>query len=89
MKVTIGRIVHYRGRLGMQTPRAAIVTTTTESLSPDAPAAYALTSDTHVHLWVYGPGPSGGFTELDAPFSDASNWADLPPGHWCWPPRVS
>ncbi|MBO3751517.1 hypothetical protein J5X84_36055 [Streptosporangiaceae bacterium NEAU-GS5] len=86
---TLGRIVHYRGKLGYQAMRAAIVTGTVDSLDPRGIAAGevpALDSPQHVHLWVFTPGEKGGFPEFNVP--EAVDPADMPPGSWCWPPRV-
>jgi hypothetical protein len=90
MKPTLGRIVHYRGKVGLQAPRAAIVTATVDSLDPrgvDSGQVPGLDSDQHVHLWVFTPavlGPNaaaGGFPEFNvAPGAE--------PGQWSWPPRV-
>jgi hypothetical protein len=83
------RFVHYRGKQGAQAMRAAIVTGTVASLDPDNVAAGhvpALDSDEHVHLWVFTPGESGGFAEFNV--SHAADSGDVPPGSWCWPPRV-
>lgn len=102
MRPTLARLVHYRGRLGLQTPRAAIVTATQETLDPrgvEAGAVPALDSPTHVHLWVFTPavaGPNaetGGFAEFNVPQGEAADddvptgWT-IPPGTWCWPPRI-
>jgi hypothetical protein len=94
-KPSLGRIVHYRGKQGLLAYRAAVVTATVASLDPrgvesgDVPA---LSSDEHVHLWVFTPGLKGGFAEFDVPHGlvDDENPAseDIPPGSWCWPPRV-
>lgn len=93
---SLGRIVHYRGKQGYQAARAAIVTGTVDSLDPrgaDAGATPALDSDQHVHLWVFTPGSSAGFPESNIPFGEAvdgleSTAGTIPPGTWCWPPRV-
>lgn len=90
-KPSLGRIVHYRGKLGYQAMRAAIVTADAASLDPrgvEAGAIQALTDDEHVHLWVLTPGPSGGFVEYDVPFGTPDADGQIPPGSWCWPPRV-
>lgn len=81
---TTGRIVRYRGKLGRQAVRAAIVTADVETLSVDGVAAGdvpALDSDQHVHLWVFTPGASGGFAEFNVAPGDG-------PGEWSWPPKV-
>lgn len=96
MKPTLGRIVHYRGNQGHLAPRAAIVTATTDSLDPrgvESGAVPALDSPEHVHLWVFTPGSSGGWTEYNVPRGEAADGQEptagtIPPGTWCWPPRV-
>lgn len=82
---TLGRILHYRGKQGYQAMRAAIVTADVASLDPrgvEAGHVPALDSPHHVHLWVFTPGESGGFTEYNVGPGDG-------PGEWQWPPRVS
>lgn len=95
-KATLGRIVHYRGKLGLQAPRAAIVTADVDSLDERGIAlgeVPPLTDDEHVHLWVYTPGIQGGFQEFNVPRGEPSDPGELPtaknipPGTWCWPPR--
>lgn len=89
MKPTLGRIVHYRGKIGYNAMRAAIVTADVNSLDPrgvEAGVIPALDSDEHVHLWVFTPGESGGFTEYNVPPGEAGD--GIPPGTWMWPPRV-
>lgn len=81
---TLGRILHYRGKLGLNALRAAIVTATVDSLDPrgvEAGEVPALDSSLHVHLWVYTPSNQGGFAEYNVPPGDG-------PGQWVWPPRV-
>jgi hypothetical protein len=93
---TLGRIVHYRGKQGLLAPRAAIVTATVASLDPrgvESGEVPALTSKQHVHLWVFTPGVKGGFAEFDVPRGDSEDGSEptagtIPPGSWCWPPRV-
>lgn len=97
-KPTLGRIVHYRGKMGLLAPRAAIVTVTVDTLDPrgvEAGDIPALDSEDHVHLWVYTPGEKGGFTEYNVPRGESpdpaaypTNAGTIPPGTWCWPPRV-
>jgi hypothetical protein len=93
-KPSLGRIVHYRSKQGRQAIRAAIVTADVNSLDPsgvEAGDVPALTDDTHVHLWVFTPGTSGGFPEFDVPRGVAStkgaepHVGEIPPGSWCWP----
>lgn len=85
----LGRILHYRGKLGLQTMRAAIVTATVETLDPagvEAGEVDPITDPTHVHLWVYSPSknnPQGGFQEFDVPCG--GDGVDIPPGTWRWP----
>jgi protocatechuate 3,4-dioxygenase beta subunit len=87
MKPTLAQMVHYRGRHGLQTVRAAIVTATQAELDPRGVVTGqvpALDSPTHVHLWVFAPGASG-FAESNVP---QCTEAELQPGTWMWPPRV-
>lgn len=96
MTPTLGRIVHYRGKQGRLAMRAAIVTATVGSLDPsgvEAGDVPALDDDQHVHLWVFTPGQSGGFPEFNVPHGREADgtepeYGDIPPGSWCWPPRV-
>jgi hypothetical protein len=73
-----GDVVRYRGKRGLLAMRAAIVTADTRTLDPrgvesgDVPG---LDSNQHVHLWVFTPGESGGFTEYNVPPGDG-------PGEW-------
>ena len=85
MKPTIGRIVLYRGKLGLQCLRPAIITCTKGTLNPTG-MIRVLDSDTHVHLHVFTPSEQGSFTELNIPQS--SDPTDPEPGTWIWPPRV-
>ncbi|WP_433067402.1 hypothetical protein [Dactylosporangium sp. CS-033363] len=86
-------LVHYRGKQGLCTPRAAIVVATVDSLDPrgvESGAVPALDSAEHVHLWVFGPG-SAGFAEFntprgEAPDGEAPTASTIPPGTWCRPP---
>jgi hypothetical protein len=95
MKPSLGRIVHYRGKTGLAAMRAAIVTADTNSLDPrgvEAGEVPALSSDMHVHLWVFTPGARGGFEEYDVAPGGVAGGGDavgeIAPGTWCWPPRV-
>lgn len=92
VKPSLGRILHYRGNQGRMAYRAAIVTATVASLDPDGVDSGdvpALDDDMHVHLWVYTPGMSGGFPEFNVPHGgELTDAQDIPPGSWCWPPRV-
>lgn len=90
MKPTLGRIVHYRGKLGFYAMRAAIVTCDVKSLDPrgvEQGVIPVLDSDQHVHLWVFTPGESGGFTEYNVAPGELVD-GQIPPGTWCWPPRA-
>lgn len=83
MKPTTGRIVRYRGNQGHNAIRAAVVTADVHTLDPrgvESGAVPALTSDEHVHLWVFTPGGSAGFAEHNVGPGDG-------PGEWSWPPR--
>ncbi|WP_326637299.1 hypothetical protein OG884_26580 [Streptosporangium sp. NBC_01755] len=81
---TTGSIVRYRGKQGFNAVRAAIVTADVYTLDPrgvEAGVIPALDSDQHVHLWVFTPGESGGFTEYNiGPGQE--------PGTWHWPGSV-
>lgn len=102
LRPTIGQIVFYRGRAGLQTVRAAIITATVDTLDPRGVAAGhvpSLSGPDHVHLWVFTPaagGPNssaGGFAEFNIPYSEPANpHATEPypsPGAWCWPGRIA
>lgn len=88
----LGEIVHYRGKLGYQAPRAAIVVATVDSLDPrgiEAGDVPALDSPEHAHLWVFGPGTAG-FPEFNvprgtAPDGERATAGTIPPGTWCRP----
>lgn len=85
-EATLGRIVHYRGRDGLQTLRAAIVTATVGSLDPrgvDAGMVAPLDSPQHVHLEVFGPGRDG-FAETNIPYGPGRDGTPEP-GCWAWP----
>lgn len=87
---SLGDVVLYRGKQGVLAMRAAIVTGTVESLDPinvDVGNVRALTSDEHVHLWVFTPGESGGFAEFDVPRGEPVDGC-IPPGSWRLPPSV-
>lgn len=91
MKPTLGRIVHYRGKFGLNAMRAAIVCCDVNSLDPrgvesgDIPG---LDSDMHVHLTVFTPGEQCAFTEYNVPFGGDLTDGPIEPGTWAWPPRV-
>lgn len=82
-KPTTGRILRYVGKQGFNAIRAAIVMADVHTLDPrgvESGVIPALDSDMHVHLWVFTPGESGGFTEYNiGPGTE--------PGQWSWPPR--
>lgn len=89
--LALADVVLYRGKQGLLAPRCAIVTATVESLDPrgvDSGEVPAITDDDHAHLWVFTPGEKGGFAEFDVPFGGAESVGEIPPGAWCWPPRV-
>jgi len=79
---SMGLIVHYRGKLGFNAWRPAIVAVDKANLDPrgvEAGVIPDLSSDEHVHLRVIGV--EGEFTEYDVPPGEG-------PGCWRWPPRV-
>jgi hypothetical protein len=86
---TLGRILHYRGKLGLQTMRAAIVTATIDTIDPagvEAGEVEPITDPTRVHLWVYSPSannPAGGFGEFNVAYG--GDGLEIPPGTWRWP----
>jgi hypothetical protein len=83
LKPTTGRILRYRGNIGYNAVRAAIVTADVETLDSrgvEAGDIPGLDSDEHVHLWVFTPGEGGGFTEYNVAQGNG-------PGQWSWPPR--
>jgi hypothetical protein len=82
-KPSLCRMVIYRGKQGRLAPRAAVVIGTQDSIMPEGIASGevpALSSDRHVHLFVFTPGEAGHFTEYDVAPGDG-------PGEWSWPPR--
>jgi hypothetical protein len=95
-KPSLGRIVHYRGKFGLQTMRAALVTCTVAELDPlgvESGQIEPLDDDMHVHLWVFTPAASGpnvqtgGFPEFNVPCGELVD-GDLPAGSWSWPVRA-
>lgn len=87
---TIGRIVHYRGKRGLQTMRPAMIVVTEATLDPagvEHDERLALSSAMHVHLHVFTPSDEGSFTEYNVPFDPGAE-GDIAPGSWTWPPRV-
>lgn len=84
---TLGRIVLYRGKEGMQVMRAALITCTRDNLRPggvEQGLIPDLDSDTHVHLHVFTPSTILSFVEYNVPFHPGAD-EDCPPGSWCWP----
>lgn len=91
MLPTLGRIVHYRGKQGVQAMRAAIVVVDWDSWvrGGDIPD---LDDEGHVHLWVFSPNDQGGFMEYNVKQANPDVLhADgkINPGTWTWPARVS
>lgn len=85
---TLGRIVQYRGKQGLQAMRAAIVTATVDTLDPrgvEAGEVPALDSPNHVHLHVFTPSTAGFFVEFNVPQDEPGMCR---PGMWQWPTRV-
>ncbi len=85
---TIGRIVLYRGKLGMHAMRAALISCTVDTLEPDGVAGgmiQSLNDQDHVHLHVFTPSSLGFFVEYNVPLATGS---EIQPGEWAWPPRV-
>ncbi|BCJ45304.1 hypothetical protein GCM10010168_85730 [Actinoplanes ianthinogenes] len=89
MKPTVGRIVRYVGRFGVNAVRPAIVTVDSETYV-EHDQGVPLTSSTHAHLWVFttksradhesgAPGQPG-FHEMDVPYDPGKA-----PGTWHWP----
>lgn len=93
-KPTIGRIVWYRGKEGLEALRPAMVVTTVGTLAAAGVTAdprLALTDEMHVHLHVFTPSDRGFFTEYDVPYDDETTGDDErypQPGKWAWPRRV-
>lgn len=92
MRPTVGRIVRYVGKLGVNAVRPAIVTVDQDTYV-DHDEGVPLDSDQHAHLWVFttksrtahengAPGMAG-FHEMNVPYD-----ADGAPGTWHWPPRA-
>lgn len=86
----LGNTLLYRGREGLRTMRAAIVTATVSSLDPlgvSAGHVPPLDDEQHVHLWVFTPSERGGFPEFNVPRGEFAD-GDIPPGSWCWPAEL-
>jgi hypothetical protein len=86
-------LVAYRGMLGHQAVRAAVVTANAHTLDPrgvESGQVPSLTSDDRVHLWVFTPSAAGGWPEWDVPMADVPHTIgdQLQPGHWAltWSP---
>lgn len=86
---TVGRIVRYVGKMGVNAERPALVTVDRETYV-DHPEGVELDSDMHVHLWVFttksrsdheagNPGQPG-FHEMNIGYD-----ANGAPGTWHWP----
>lgn len=83
---TIGRVVHYRSKMGLHYSVPAIVTAVKDSIDPEGVRLGGLPDievDTEAHLFVMSPGEKGHYTEFNVPYSEAPV-----PGTWAWPPRV-
>lgn len=82
MNPITGDIVRYRGKLGFHATRSAMVTADVRTLDPrgvEAGTVPALDSPQHVHLWVFSPGESGGFTEYNiGPGDGPGEWSPQP-----------
>lgn len=88
---TLGRIVHYRGREGVQAMRAAIVSCTLNELDNQNVIdgnISDLDDEMHVHLHVITPGARGHFEEFNVPHGEPQSDGKIPPGTWCWPQLV-
>jgi hypothetical protein len=88
MQVSLGRIVQYRSKQGVNALRAAIVAATVDTLDPgnvEAGEVPALDSADHVHLFVLTPGDRGFFMEYNVPLDEPGMCR---PGTWQWPTRV-
>lgn len=82
MKPSLGRIVRYIGKYGVNAPRAAIVSCSQADVIADTELP-PLDSDMHVHLHVFTPSEQGCFTEYNVPYSVGGE-----PGTWSWPGRT-
>jgi hypothetical protein len=88
VKPTIGRIVLYRGKLGLHAMRAAVISCTVDTLEADGVAGGMipnLDDQDHVHLHVFTPSSLGFFVEYNVPRAAGPV---IQPGEWAWPPRV-
>lgn len=87
-KPTLGRIVHYRGKLGLHAMRAAIVAADVNTLDPrgvELGEVPALDSEMHVHLVVFTPGTLMSFPEFNVPHGVPGDDGMIPHGSWQWP----
>lgn len=93
---TPGRIVFYRGKLGVKAVNPAVIVTTVDNLEQaavDAGDIVGLDSEMHVHLRVLTAGEPGGYTEYNVPNVATveapemhDNWPEGPAtGTWAWP----
>lgn len=88
---TLGRIVHYRGKHGLNAMRGAFVACTQKELMFESVAsgeAQPLDSERHVHLVVFTIGTLMSFPEANVPYAEPDENGKIPPGTWTWPPRV-
>lgn len=88
---TLGSIVHYRGKEGVQALRAATVSCTVNELDPQNVIEgniSDLDDEMHVHLFVFTPGARGFFVEFNVPHGEVQSDGKIPPGTWCWPKMV-
>jgi len=91
MVPTLGRIVHYRGKLGLKATRMALVACTQKELiaaSVESGEAQPLDSEMHVHLQVVTIGTQMMFPENNVPYAEPDANGEIPGGCWTWPPRV-
>ena len=81
---TIGRIVLYRSKANPYEVPAIVVAAADSIWQPavEAGTIQALTSDLHVHLQVFSPGPGYGYGELNVPHHTL---VDHRAGTWRWP----
>ncbi|MFD1145964.1 hypothetical protein [Saccharothrix hoggarensis] len=73
-----GQIVEYRGKLGLQAVRPALVVASVDNLDPrgvENDPRLALDSPTHAHLLVFTPSDGGFFMEFNVASGDG-------PGEW-------
>lgn len=90
VNVTIGRVVTYRGKMGLNTLRPAMVVCTLETLDPrgvESGEIQNLDDHNHVHLQVFTPSQQGMFFEQNVPYWPGLT-EEMPPGHWTWPTKV-